>query len=75
MAKLTAKQRKALPSSAFAEPGKRKYPMQDRAHAANAKSRVAQYGTPAEKAAVARKAAQKFPSMGKARKPAKKRGR
>lgn len=42
MAKLTAKQRNALPSSAFAMPGERKYPVQDKSHAANAKARAQQ---------------------------------
>lgn len=42
MAKLKAKTRKALPSSEFGEPGKRKYPMPDRSHAANAKARATQ---------------------------------
>ena len=41
MAELTTKKRKALPSSAFALPGRR-YPVQDRAHAANAKARATQ---------------------------------
>jgi len=41
MAKLTTKQRKALPSSKFALPGGR-YPVNDRAHAANAKARATQ---------------------------------
>lgn len=42
MAKLTAKTRQALPKSSFGMPGARKYPMPDRSHAANAKSRAAQ---------------------------------
>lgn len=42
MAKLTARARKALPSSKFGLPGSRKYPMGDRSHAANAKSRATQ---------------------------------
>ena len=42
MAKLTAKARKLLPSSDFGEPGKRAYPMPDKAHAAAAKSRATQ---------------------------------
>lgn len=42
MAKLTAARRKRIPSSAFAQPGKRKYPVHDRAHAANAKARATQ---------------------------------
>ena len=41
MAKLTAKKRNALPDSAFAGPG-RSFPVQDRAHAANAKARATQ---------------------------------
>lgn len=42
MAKLTAKARKALPKADFGEPAKRKFPMQDKAHAANAKARATQ---------------------------------
>lgn len=42
MAKLTNKQRKALPKSEFGMPGSRKYPMPDKAHAANAKARATQ---------------------------------
>lgn len=65
MAKLTAKARKKMPSKSFAEPGKRAYPINDRSHAANAKARVAQFGTPAEKAKVNAAVAKKFPGMGK----------
>ena len=42
MAELTSKQRKALPSSKFALPGKRAYPIQNKSHAANAKARASQ---------------------------------
>ena len=42
MAKLTTKSRNKLPKSAFAEPGKRAYPVNDRAHAKNAKARASQ---------------------------------
>lgn len=42
MAKLTAAQRKKLSSSSYGLPGKKAYPMPDRAHAANAKARAAQ---------------------------------
>lgn len=42
MAKLTTKARKALPKKTFGEPGERKYPMPDKAHAANAKARATQ---------------------------------
>lgn len=41
MAKLTGGERKALPKSDFAGPG-RSYPVNDRAHAANAKARASQ---------------------------------
>lgn len=41
MAKLTTKARKVLPKSDFAGPG-RSYPVNDRAHAANAKARATQ---------------------------------
>lgn len=42
MSKLTSKHRAALPKSEFGLPGSRKYPMPDRAHAANAKARATQ---------------------------------
>jgi len=42
MAKLTAGQRKKLPASIFGLPGKRAYPMPNRTHAANAKSRASE---------------------------------
>jgi hypothetical protein len=41
MATLTTKQRNRLPASSFAGPG-RSYPVNDRAHAANAKARATQ---------------------------------
>lgn len=40
MAKLTSKSRNAIPSSEFGLPKQRKYPEQDKAHAANAKARA-----------------------------------
>lgn len=61
---LSAADRSALPSSDFAvpskAPGSGSYPMPDRAHAANAKARASQFGSPAVKAAVAAKAKAKF---------------
>lgn len=42
MAKLTTKKRNSLPKSDFALPGKRAYPVNDKAHAANAKARATQ---------------------------------
>ena len=41
MAKLSTKQRNALPKGDFAGPG-RSYPVNDKAHAANAKARATQ---------------------------------
>lgn len=42
MAKLTSKERKDIPTGKFALPTERKYPVNDRSHAANAKSRASQ---------------------------------
>lgn len=42
MAKLNARKRSALRTSQFALPEQRKYPVHDRAHAANAKARATQ---------------------------------
>ena len=42
MGKLDSRERKGLPRSDFGLPGQRKYPMPDRAHAANAKARATQ---------------------------------
>ena len=68
MAKLTPKRRNALKASTFAVPSERKYPINDPAHARNALARVAQHGTPAEKAAVRKKVAAKYPKIGKGKK-------
>ena len=74
-ADLSMKQRKALPSKSFALPGKGEgpsgkgsgsYPIPDRGHAQAALSRVAQHGTPAEKATVRAKVKARF-GMGNAR--------
>ncbi len=42
MSKLSAKSRNKLPKSDFGLPGEKKYPMPDKAHAANAKARATQ---------------------------------
>lgn len=39
---LTSKKRNKLPKSDFAMPGERKYPVEDKAHAKNAKARATQ---------------------------------
>jgi hypothetical protein len=62
MAKLTTADREKIPTGEFALPGRR-YPVEDEAHARNALSRVAQDGTPAEKAAVRRKVRRLFPGL------------
>lgn len=42
MAELTTKKRNALAKSQFALPAERKYPVEDKAHARNAKARATQ---------------------------------
>ena len=64
MAKLTAKKREKLKSSQFAEPSERKYPVNDKAHARAALSRVSQHGTAKEQAKVRHKVHAKFPGIG-----------
>ena len=65
MTKLTSKARSELPSHDFVFQDQRKYPIEDRAHAANAKSRAAQSGSPGVKAKVDAAVARKYPGMGK----------
>lgn len=42
MAKLSSQARNKLPAKDFALPGERKYPMENKSHAANAKARAEQ---------------------------------
>ena len=42
MAELSAEARKKIPKSKFAEPEKKAYPIEDKAHARNAKARASQ---------------------------------
>lgn len=69
MSKLDTKQRKALPKGDFAipskAPGSGSYPINDKAHARNAMSRVAQNGSPTEKKEVAAAVHRKYPDIGK----------
>lgn len=67
MAKLTSALRNALATKEFSLPGERKYPIDTKNRARNALSRVAQHGTPEEKAIVRRKVHAKFPRIGKSR--------
>lgn len=55
MARITAKKRKSLPKSDFGLPGERKYPMPDKAHAANAKARATQMAKKGKLSAAAKK--------------------
>ena len=63
MAKLTAKARHALPKKDFALSGGR-YPIENPSHARNALARVAQHGTPEEKAKVRAAVHRKYPGIG-----------
>jgi hypothetical protein len=65
MSKLTAKKRNALSKRSFAEPGKRKYPIENSNHAKNALARVSQFGTEAEKKEVRAKVHARYPNIGK----------
>jgi hypothetical protein len=69
MAKLTSQSRKKLPDSEFALPGER-YPVEDKAHARNAKARASQaynagHLSAAQKAQVDRKADAELAKKGK----------
>jgi hypothetical protein len=65
------KNRKKLSKKSFALPGKRKYPIPDKAHARNALARVAQHGTKAEQQKVKSAVKKKFPGIGKKKKSKK----
>lgn len=69
MGKLNYQERKRMPSSEFADPGSRRggkggYPIEDKGHARNALSRVAQFGSPEQKARVRAEVHEKYPSIG-----------
>jgi hypothetical protein len=64
---LSTKDRQKLSKKSFALPGKRKYPIPDKAHARNALARVAQHGTPAEQRKVRAAVKRRFPSIGKSK--------
>ena len=63
MARLTSQQRKNLPRKAFAVRGKRAYPINDASHARNALARVAQHGTPKQKAMVRAAVRSRYPRI------------
>jgi len=64
----STKERRKLSKKSFALPGKRKYPIPDKAHARNALARVAQHGSDSEQKKVKAAVAKRFPSLGKKRK-------
>ncbi len=65
MPKLSSRARNELPTNSFAEPDKRKYPIENEAHARNALARVSRFGTSEEKSKVKRAVKKKYPSIGK----------
>lgn len=65
MAKLSAADRRKLKDSDFAEPDRRKYPIEDEAHARDALARVAQHGSEAEQRQVRKKVEERYPEIGK----------
>lgn len=67
MSKLSTSRRKHLPKNDFAEPGERKYPINDPSHARNALARVSQHGTPEEKRRVRAAVHRKYPKIGTAK--------
>lgn len=77
MADLTARERQKLPKRDFALPGRGSgpqgkgagaYPIDTKARARSALSRVSQFGSPAEKAKVRSAVERKFPSIDKGEK-------
>ncbi len=63
MTKLTYQARQNLPASSFVEKKKRKYPIEDAAHARNALARVSQHGSPTEMAAVRAEVRRRYPGI------------
>lgn len=59
---LTAAERKHLPDSAFALPGRR-YPIHNESHARNALARVSENGTPEEQAKVRAAVHRRYPGI------------
>ena len=64
MAKLSAADRKKLKDSDFAEPDRRKYPIEDETHARDALARVSQNGSEAEQKQVRKKVEERYPEIG-----------
>lgn len=66
MSTLTSSERDRLPSSEFAIPERRAYPIENREHAINALARVAQNGTPSEKTRVRNAVYRRYPDLKRA---------
>ena len=62
---LSSKGRERIKPKNFAMPKQKKYPIHNSTHARNALARVAQHGTPAERAQVRSKVYAKYPSLNK----------
>lgn len=62
MARLSAAQRRALPSSAFAGPN-RSYPIQDKGHAIAARGEAGAHASPAVEARVREAVGKRFPGL------------
>lgn len=65
MAKLTSKQRRKLPKSAFALPGSRRYPIDTKARARNALARAAQNESKSTQKTIRAKVTKKYPGLKK----------
>jgi hypothetical protein len=65
MATLDAKKRKQLQKKSFALPGKRKYPMHDKAHARAALSYAARNDTEGSESTVRKAVLKKYPDLKK----------
>jgi hypothetical protein len=65
MAELNAKKRGKLQKGSFALPGKRKYPIHDKAHAKSALSYAARKDTEGSESTVRKAVLQKYPSLKK----------
>ena len=63
MAKLTTKERNALPTSDFAGPN-RTYPIEDASHARNALARASQHASPALESKIRAKVHKRYKRIG-----------
>lgn len=70
MAKLSSKTRNKLPDSAFALPGKRKFPIENPSHARNALARK-HFASPEEQSEITAKVKRRYPNIQVEGEPAK----